>query len=561
MNLQNNLNKDDMYDNEHKKTVNLFQIINETVLENKKILLSLIILIVAFWMQDVYFTSKLGTFTSDIDAFIKNLSANSVFILFLPMIFAECLFYVSNILLAKSAPHIKLSVMQKLIDNAIESAKTTKKQINVNELTLNIKKTNEIEIIYDLITSYIVPTILIAIGVAYTFYKTNKPFGLVALIIFIVFFIVLYFIHERSINSSCKIETDTTDYFDAINDTTSNIDTVITSANKHKELNKLELNKKIVAKSQYAGDVIASNVLIQANMVSILFVIIMIALALYLYSIKILNTQEVTAISIMLVLFLQYCDSMLYKIKLHTQCIGKMYELQNYFRDFEIKKQNQNLFIMQPTDKGEIKLENVTVAHKNKVVFNNLNMVFSGSKKTILLGPNGIGKSTVLKIISGLFDYSGKITIDNKDIAHYNYDSVLKYIDYIQQQPKLFNRSIYENINYGSNYTKEQIYKFIENFGLKSFFDNFPDKLDTIAGNEGNKLSGGQRQIIAVVRALVQNKKIILLDEPTSAIDGTIKKMFINLINKIQNKTIIIVTHDKSLVAIADTIIDISSVN
>jgi ABC-type multidrug transport system fused ATPase/permease subunit len=227
--------------------------------------------------------------------------------------------------------------------------------------------------------------------------------------------------------------------------------------------------------SQYDGDIAASNVLMQANIISILFIIIMVGLSLYLYTIKKLTTPEVTSICIMLVLFFKYCDSALYKIKLNTQCIGKMYEINNYFNDFKIKKQNPNMFVIKDKENAEIRFIDVSLTYKNKVVFNKLNIIFTGSKKTILLGPNGVGKSTILKLIAGLLEYSGTITMNGKNIKNYNYDSIMKHIGYIQQQPKLFNRTIYENLNYGSNYTKEQIYEFVIKFGLKSFFDKFPN--------------------------------------------------------------------------------------
>ena len=97
----------------------------------------------------------------------------------------------------------------------------------------------------------------------------------------------------------------------------------------------------------------------------------------------------------------------------------------------------------------------------------------------------------------------------------------------------------------------------INEMNLTDFFNSFPNKLHTSVGKEGANVSGGQKQYIALMRALLQNKKILLLDEPTSSLDVDAKKILIDVIKKIKNKTIIISTHDPELVHIFDTVIEL----
>ena len=131
----------------------------------------------------------------------------------------------------------------------------------------------------------------------------------------------------------------------------------------------------------------------------------------------------------------------------------------------------------------------------------------------------------------------------------------MKYISYVPQNPTLFNRTIYENLNYGSEYSEEEIQHIIDNLKLTDFIKSFPDKLQTIAGKNGENLSGGQRQLIYILRGVIQDKKIILLDEPTSALDHTYKEILINLLKQLNNKTIIVVTHDPEIYGLFDRII------
>ena len=136
----------------------------------------------------------------------------------------------------------------------------------------------------------------------------------------------------------------------------------------------------------------------------------------------------------------------------------------------------------------------------------------------------------------------------------------MKHIIYIPQHPILFNRSLYDNITYGTSHTKESTINLLKSFDLISFFDSFPQKLDTIAGKGGNNLSGGQKQMIALIRSLLQNKKIILLDEPSSSLDTSNRIIFMNLVAKLKNKTIIINTHDQKLYPLFDQILNLDDI-
>jgi len=121
-------------------------------------------------------------------------------------------------------------------------------------------------------------------------------------------------------------------------------------------------------------------------------------------------------------------------------------------------------------------------------------------------------------------------------------------ISIVHQNVKLFNRSVLENIAFGTKYSKVQIRKKLENLKVMEVFQTLPDGLDTIAGKYGDKLSGGQKQIIYMLRCYFRENPIILLDEPTAAIDQYHKNFVLEMIHELtKNATCIIVSHDPSI--------------
>ena len=139
------------------------------------------------------------------------------------------------------------------------------------------------------------------------------------------------------------------------------------------------------------------------------------------------------------------------------------------------------------------------------------------------------------------------IFIDGQDINKYNLNSLRKQITFINQNTKLFNKSIYDNIKYGNDISKEDIDNLYNLFNLDRIYKNLVNGFDTIVGVNGDSISGGQKQIILLLRNYFKQNKIIILDEPTAALDNDTRKTVIEIINIIsKNSTLIIITHDEN---------------
>lgn len=195
---------------------------------------------------------------------------------------------------------------------------------------------------------------------------------------------------------------------------------------------------------------------------------------------------------------------------------------------------------------------------KERNALKNINLKFERNKKYAIVGESGCGKSTLIKLIMRYYnEYEGKITIDNKDLHKIYSSDLYKTISMIQQNVFMFDDSIKENIRLFSNYSDESVIESCKRSGIMGLINRLEDGIDSLVGENGNKLSGGEKQRIAIARALINETKILILDESTSALDNetaySLEKSLLNL----ENLTMIVVTHKliKNLLTDYDEII------
>jgi ABC-type multidrug transport system fused ATPase/permease subunit len=224
----------------------------------------------------------------------------------------------------------------------------------------------------------------------------------------------------------------------------------------------------------------------------------------------------------------------------------------NKFKDSNEGKNFQDL-------QKEIKLENVNFSYnKNLQILNNCNIIIPAKKITTFIGKTGIGKSSIIDLLLGLqFPDSGKIYYDNNSLNTLNIRSLRDRVGYVPQDPLLFNTSIKNNILWANSDIQDlKIYEILENINAKEFIDNAPEKLETIVGERGLKISGGQRQKVALARAIARNPDILILDEALSSIDVGSAEIINRYLQKLSKKmTIINITHEIGHVKYADTVI------
>ncbi len=208
---------------------------------------------------------------------------------------------------------------------------------------------------------------------------------------------------------------------------------------------------------------------------------------------------------------------------------------------------------------GKIVFNNVTFAYKNNnPTLKNLSITIPAGQKVGLVGYSGGGKTTFVNLILRLYDITeGSILIDGNDIRDVTQNSLHRSIGMIPQDPSLFNRSVLENIRYGSIHASDND---VVVAAKKAHADEFIQKLtgsyNFIVGERGSKLSGGQRQRIAIARAIIKNAPILILDEATSQLDTlTERKIQESLWHLMENKTSIVIAHRLSTLLHMDRIL------
>jgi ABC-type multidrug transport system fused ATPase/permease subunit len=532
--------------------VNIKNIIYQSLLENKSIGFAMGSLLSAYWLQDVIFPNSFSKFTANVPEFIKEVNIKKIGIVVMPFVIAEIFFFINNMIVSYKIPAIELAIVKKITNSVIESIKTTKQQINTNELMMNLKKVLETKMIYNLVISNIFPFILISIGFIYNFSKANTKLGLIALMVITIFIIITLYIQSKSINAACENEDAINEFYDNIQDIMINADTVITSNTKQKEIDNINENSKNVKMKYSKSEKKAAENTFILHILSMVIIVILDGIAIKLYMEKKIKIDILISICLISITFMKYYNSTMSKFRNSINYIGKYYEIEQYFKEFKISVAKEQILNI---SSGDISFSNVNLKYGDNVIFNNFNKKIKGGTKIGIVGNIGTGKSSLLKMLSGLIEYDGTIYIDNQNLKQINYDSIQNHIIYISQHPKMFNKTILYNLSYGTVYDEAYVNEFLKSINFYDFFQKFEGGLQNKVGKEGKNLSGGQKQIIAILRSLLQNKSIILLDEPTSSLDPNTKANVIKLLKNIKNKTLIIVTHDEMLYEVFDDMI------
>jgi ATP-binding cassette subfamily B protein len=214
---------------------------------------------------------------------------------------------------------------------------------------------------------------------------------------------------------------------------------------------------------------------------------------------------------------------------------------------------------LMPVKRG-IVLEDVMLRHDREGVLKGVSFEIEAGTFCAILGPSGAGKSTIADLLVRFLDPdSGRIEIDGQNLRELRLEDVRRELVLVDQTPHLFNASIAENISYSrSEATRAEIEAAGTEAGLDELIGRLPHGYDTATGERGLALSAGERQRIALARALLRNPSVLILDEPTSALDPETERIVAqNLRQSLRGRTVIVITHRPALADIADTVLQL----
>ncbi len=214
--------------------------------------------------------------------------------------------------------------------------------------------------------------------------------------------------------------------------------------------------------------------------------------------------------------------------------------------------------------KSNIKFQNVNFSYEKDEVqtLYSINLEFEGGKMTSLVGHSGSGKSTIMNLIPRFYDIqSGEIFIDDQLISKLTINSLREQVSMVSQETTLFDDTIKNNIKYArENATDDEIYHVAKSSFCEEFISNLPNKYETLIGENGVRLSGGEKQRLSIARAMLKKSSVILLDEATSSLDSETESKIQQALNILtKNKTTIVIAHRLSTILNSNNIYLIDS--
>ncbi|KAF5086914.1 Vitamin B12 import ATP-binding protein BtuD [anaerobic digester metagenome] len=206
---------------------------------------------------------------------------------------------------------------------------------------------------------------------------------------------------------------------------------------------------------------------------------------------------------------------------------------------------------------SDIIFENVNFSYGHTKILDEITMCIKKGKMTALVGPSGSGKSTIVNLLLRLYDpSSGRIILNGKDMREYDVNSYRDIIGYVSQDPFIFNGTIRENIIFGKFFSDTEMMEAAKLAHAHEFIMNFPEGYDTIVGDQGITLSGGEKQRIVISRAMIRRPELLILDEATSALDNISEAAVQEAIDQVSKEcTTLVIAHRLTTIQNADNII------
>ena len=468
--------------------------------------------------------------------------------------------YLKNIII----PSLTNYLGSYLFKNLLKQRENNYSEIDISKVFMYLS-----DVPYDVLvilndSTKILPNILaITTIVCYLFY-VNINLGFTSLILFICTFYISYYNFPRCIPQSEERQNATREKMTSINDKLSNLSNIFSSGYMEEEIFDFEnTSNRANEASINAGICLLSSSKI-TSISSIVIIIILFCQSCYLCVNKKISTSEVIAVILIISKIGNASNEIVTVlpniINLITSLSFSEPTTKNLYETAEMEKLNTKKSIQ--IKNGNILFHNLKFKYNNtdNYLIENFFLEIPHGQKIAIMGNSGGGKSTIVKLLMGYYPVSDDIiTVDNTCINKYNLSELRKQITFINQNTRLFNDTVLKNIQYGNNMTREDIMNHIKRTKTFSIFETLSDGLDTPCGINGEYLSGGQKQLVHFIKNIERNNKIVVLDEPTAAVDSANTQNILDAISELAKySTLIVITHDKNVLRIVDRVITIN---
>jgi len=516
-------------------------------------IMNIIIIFIYYPLEMLIFGFLLGKIFTMIGNFKKNI--NSIFILlgiiFVAYIILELIGNIKERFDAYYFPRMENHVRFQIIDAIFKKLSINYESINNGEFVGRLLKIpTMLTFFQERLNKTVLPMTISIIGICLYFLVMNWRLGLLSIFIFSVNFYIFFLVCQKNIQKSRDKELNENKLLEEIDDSLHNCFSIITS-------DRIKFEKKRLQKTHLKFDDIyneqlksTGDVKLISGIMNVTIFGILSAYIVYLFKIKkISSSQTITFIIILIFLIKQIrfniprsCEMFVLwgNIKENNQFLSSL------IKDTLLDGHVDNVNIL-----GKIEFKNVYFKYprSSQLALNNISFKINAGENVAIIGKSASGKTSIIKLLLGFYrPNDGEVLIDGININEFNKDFIRKKISIVHQNVKLFNRSVLHNIAFGTKYSVSDIKDKLKKLKVMEVFNNLPNGLDTIAGKYGDNLSGGQKQIVYMLRCYFRENPIILLDEPTSAVDQYHKKFVLEMIKELsKNSTCIIVSHDPSI--------------
>ena len=506
-----------------------------------------------------------GKFISNIKS--KNLTRNKQLLIYLVLLwsFIQGLKLISNYFENKIMPQFHNTVRNFILNKVLTKYENNYEELKIGDIISKVMGSPHVFTdVFWLFKDFVFRNIIIVVSAFFYLFKQNKSLSLVFLGCMSLIFIISYLFNKNCKSSVVNLTKVNDEIHEEIADTISNVMSIYVSKKKDEELNRFnKLGNNLVKKHQDVRGCYRKFKLIY----TIIFIGIFIVLnyyTLYLYNKKKINASSI--ISIFIINYSILTDFMIIydNTKEYLYLDANLGFLVKYLENLKTNNKLNNERINK-NEKLIITAKNLNYSIGDKRILSNINFDFnkySSNEKMLVMGHIGSGKSSLAKILVKLYStYEGSIKINNQELRNINIKDLRNYINYIPQNPKLFNRTLFENITYGNQKaTKKDINNILDKLDINDLKIKFNKLMEETVGKEGSKLSGGQKQIVFLLRAILMNSSMLIIDEPSASLDDASKEKLINFFNTyFKNKALIIISHDDNFKKICNKMIKLEN--
>ena len=447
-----------------------------------------------------------------------------------------------------------------LFKNFINKYSNNFKDVKTGEILTKMFELN-IAVIYLFmgVSNYFIATIIGLLSITLYYFYLNFNIGLLFFIAIIGVSYFYYYNFNEQIYNSMKKQEILYDNNENLTDRLSNLLNIYINNEQNNEINNFIKNEFKLRKQHIINFWNERNLIIISDLIITVCSILILIVSYYGFKNKKISSISLISIIVTLGIGIDYLFQLNTEVSNAIYYWGIIKSNENLISEILIqdKKDIKNINL----NSGKIQFKNVSFGYNNKKIINNFNYIINDKEKIAVMGRSGSGKTTIMKLLINLHKIdNGEILIDNYNIQNIDTYYLRNNIIYINQKTILFEKSIIENMKYGTNKSDNNIINLLEKYDLMVNFNNLPNSIKTNAGVNGNNLSLGMQKIVLLIRGILKNGIIYIFDEPLTSLDSKTRNKVIKMLNnELKEKTVIIITHDKEILPHVNKILKIGN--